>query len=168
VRRLAAAIVGLGSPVLWGVMMGVLSLIPAVGGALVWVPAAIYLVATGAWVKALILTAIALGIMGTVDNALRPILVGRDAGMPDYMILLSTLGGLGTFGVSGLVIGPVVAGLFLTVWEIFTEEFGPADDPDVPALTPVQAVAPEVAVLEADPADLGLPSEPAEGEQAPT
>ena len=143
---------GLGSPVLWGVMMGVLSLLPAIGGALVWVPAAVYLLLTGAWVKAVILAAIGAGVMGTVDNALRPILVGRDAGMPDYMILLSTLGGLATFGFSGLVVGPIVAGLFLTVWEIFTEEFGPADDaPVVPGLDPLEADA-----READPADLSL------------
>ena len=143
---------GLGSPVLWGVMMGVLSLLPAIGGALVWVPAAVYLLLTGAWVKAVILAAIGAGVMGTVDNALRPILVGRDAGMPDYMILLSTLGGLATFGFSGLVVGPIVAGLFLTVWEIFTEEFGPADDvSDVPGLNP-----PEADAREADPADLSL------------
>ncbi|WP_412067860.1 AI-2E family transporter [Rubrivirga sp. IMCC43871] len=146
------AILGLGSPVLWGVLMGVFSLLPAIGGALVWIPAAVYLVATGAWVKALILAGVGAGIMGTVDNALRPILVGRDAGMPDYMILLSTLGGLATFGFSGLVIGPVVAGLFLTVWEIFTEEFGPVDD--APDDTPESGLDPiEAAALEAVPAE---------------
>ena len=121
-------VVGLEAPILWGAIMAVCALIPAVGTALVWAPAAIYLVAVGAWVKALILVGIGLGVIGTIDNALRPILVGRDAGMPDYMILLSTLAGLATFGISGLVIGPVIAGLFLTVWSMFTEEFGPADD----------------------------------------
>ena len=141
---------GLGSPVLWGVVMAVFSLLPAVGGAIVWVPAAVYLLLSGAWVKALILAGIGAGVMGTVDNALRPILVGRDAGMPDYMILLSTLGGLATFGFSGLVMGPVVAGLFLTVWEIFTEEFGPADDTvEVPGRDPD-----EVSASEDEPADL--------------
>lgn len=141
---------GLGSPVLWGVVMAVFSLLPAVGGAIVWVPAAVYLLLSGAWVKALILAGIGAGVMGTVDNALRPILVGRDAGMPDYMILLSTLGGLATFGFSGLVMGPVVAGLFLTVWEIFTEEFGPADDAvEVPGRDPD-----EVSAAEDEPADL--------------
>jgi predicted PurR-regulated permease PerM len=151
-------VLGLGSPVLWGVLMGVFSLLPAVGGAIVWVPAALYLLATGAWVKALVLVGIGAGIMGTVDNALRPILVGRDAGMPDYMILLSTLGGLATFGFSGLVVGPVVAGLFLTVWEIFTEEFGPADDVlHTPGLDP-----PAAAAAEDDPADLTPEAAPAE------
>ena len=129
---------GLGSPVLWGMMMAVCSLIPAVGPVIVWGPAAAYLLFTGAWVKAIILIAIGAGVIGVVDNALRPILVGRDAGMPDYMILLSTLGGLGAFGVSGVVIGPIVAGFFLTVWEIFAEEFGPGDDdaPSVPGVDP--------------------------------
>lgn len=141
---------GLGSPVLWGVIMAVLSLLPAIGGALVWVPAALYLLAIGAWGKALILVIVGAGVMGTVDNALRPILVGRDAGMPDYMILLSTLGGLATFGFSGLVVGPVVAGLFLTVWEIFTEEFAMVDDDDpAPGLSAGRATA-----LEDDPAIL--------------
>lgn len=148
---IAFAVLGLGSPVLWGAVMALFSLLPAVGGAIVWIPAALYLLATGAWVKALILAGIGAGIMGTVDNALRPVLVGRDAGMPDYMILLSTLGGLATFGFSGLVIGPVVAGLFLTVWTLFTEEFGQADtSAQVPGDTPAEAAAEE-----SDPAELG-------------
>ena len=126
-------VLGLGAPVLWGAIMAVCALIPAVGTALVWFPAMIYLIATGAWVKALILVAVGVGVIGTVDNALRPILVGRDAGMPDYMILLTTLAGLATFGISGLVIGPIIGGLFMTVWAIFTEEFGPRDDADAEA-----------------------------------
>ena len=140
---IAFLIVGLGSPVLWGMMMAVCSLIPAIGPVIVWGPAAIYLLLVGSWVKAVILIAIGAGVIGVVDNALRPILVGRDAGMPDYMILLSTLGGLGAFGVSGVVIGPIVAGFFLTVWEIFAEEFGPGDDdaPVVPGVGPARAMA---------------------------
>ncbi len=146
----AFAFLGLGSPVLWGVIMAVFSLLPAVGGAIVWVPAAAYLLISGQIWQGVALIGIGAGVMGTVDNALRPILVGRDAGMPDYMILLSTLGGLGTFGFSGLVIGPVIAGLFLTVWEIFTEEFGPADDgTEVPGISSAAASA-----AEDDPADL--------------
>lgn len=122
---------GLGAPLLWGVMMGLFSLLPAVGSAIVWVPAAAYLLAVGAWGKALILVGVGAGGIGMIDNALRPILVGREAGMPDYLILLSTLGGIATFGLSGVVVGPVIAGLFLSVWDIFAAEFGPldADDP---------------------------------------
>ncbi len=123
------ALLGLGSPVLWGVIMALMSLVPAIGAAAVWIPAAVYLALTGDGGKALILVGVGAGIIGLVDNALRPILVGRDAGVPDYVILLSTLGGIAAFGVSGLVIGPVVAGLFLTVWEIFGEEFGNLDTP---------------------------------------
>lgn len=154
-------LLGIESPVLWGVLMGIFSLVPAVGGAIVWLPAALILLVSGDWVRALILVGVGAGLMGTVDNALRPVLVGRDAGMPDYMILLSTLGGLATFGFSGLVMGPIVAGLFLTVWEIFTEEFGPADDAvDVPGLDP-----PAAAAAEDDPADLS--PEPVPGEATP-
>ena len=138
----AFALLGLGSPIPWVMMMAVCSLIPAVGPAIVWGPAAIYLLLVGSWGKAIILVAIGAGVIGVVDNALRPILVGRNAGMPDYMILLSTLGGLAAFGVSGIVIGPIVAGFFLTVWEIFAEEFGAKDDAEAVAGTgPEMALA---------------------------
>ncbi|MDT7857573.1 AI-2E family transporter [Rubrivirga sp. S365] len=159
------ALLGLGSPVLWGVVMTVLSFIPAIGATIVWGPVALYLLLTGQVVEGLILIGVGAGIMGTVDNALRPILVGRDAGMPDYVILLSTLGGLGTFGVSGLVIGPVVAGLFLTVWELFTEEFATADtdDPDVPGDDPEEAAA-----AEPDPAALTGAPKTSPDDEAPT
>ena len=124
---IAFAILGLCAPVLWGVLMALLSLIPALGSALVWGPAALYLIATGAWVKGVILIAVGAGLIGLADNALRPMLVGREAGIPDYLILVSTLGGLATIGISGLVIGPVLAGLFLTIWDLFADEFGGAD-----------------------------------------
>ena len=146
----AFAFLGLGSPVLWGVIMAVFSLLPAVGGAIVWVPAAAYLLISGQIWQGVALIVVGAGVMGTVDNALRPILVGRDAGMPDYMILLSTLGGLATFGFSGLVIGPVIAGLFLTVWEIFSEEFGPGDD----RVTTPGWSSEAASAAEDDPADL--------------
>ena len=149
---------GLGAPLLWGVMMGLLSLLPAVGSAIVGVPAAGYLVAVGAWGKALVLVGVGAGGIGMIDNALRPILVGREAGMPDYLILLSTLGGIATFGLSGVVIGPVVAGLFLTVWDIFADEFGPheAEAPvaqivdDLPPVDPPPADPPAAAALGMD------------------
>src|SRR5690606_9352962 len=86
------------APILWGVVMGLLALLPAVGPPLVWIPAAIWLIATGALVKGLVLVVLGTVIIGLVDNLLRPILVGRDAGLPDYIILLSTLGGISMFG----------------------------------------------------------------------
>jgi predicted PurR-regulated permease PerM len=108
---------------LWGVVMAIVSLLPAVGAALVWVPAAIYLAATGDSVSAAILTAFGTIVIGLSDNLLRPILVGRDTKLPDYIVLLSTLGGLAMFGINGFVMGPLVAALFMAFWGIFIREF---------------------------------------------
>jgi predicted PurR-regulated permease PerM len=113
------SVLGLQGAVFWGVVMVILSALPAVGAGLVWVPAAIYLAVTGAWVKAAVLTAFGALVIGLVDNLLRPRLVGRDTKMPDYLILLSTLGGISMFGISGFVIGPIIASLFLAVWQMF-------------------------------------------------
>lgn len=115
-------VLGIPGALLWGVVMAVLSLIPAVGPAIVWVPVSIYLFATGDNVKAMILVAFGAGVIGLVDNILRPILVGRDTKLPDYIVLLSTLGGLGLFGINGFVIGPLVAALFIAFWGIFIRE----------------------------------------------
>lgn len=109
------------APVLWGVSMAFLSLLPAVGTGLIWVPVSIYLLATGAIWQALVLIFCGIFVIGLVDNVLRPILVGRDTRMPDYVVLISTLGGLEVFGFNGFVIGPVIAALFMAVWEIFSE-----------------------------------------------
>jgi predicted PurR-regulated permease PerM len=116
---LAFWVLGIGGAVFWGVIMVVLSIIPAVGGALVWVPAAIFIALQGQWVKALILTAFCGLVVGSIDNVLRPRLVGRDTRLHDLMILFSTLGGLIVFGVLGFILGPILAALFVTVWEIF-------------------------------------------------
>ena len=108
---------------LWGVVMVVLSLLPAVGSALIWAPAAIFLLMTGDIVKGIVLILFGVFVIGLVDNILRPILVGRDTKMPDYMVLLSTIGGIALFGLNGFVIGPVLAALFLAFWQIFIDEF---------------------------------------------
>jgi predicted PurR-regulated permease PerM len=115
-------ILGIPAPVFWGTLMAVLSVLPAVGPGLVWGPAAIILLGLGEIVKGVVLIAAGIIVIGLVDNVLRPILVGRDTQMPDYLVLLSTLGGLTVFGVSGLVIGPVIAAFFLVVWEMFAQE----------------------------------------------
>lgn len=120
----AFALLGLRGAVLWGVMMALLSLLPAVGAALVWIPAAIYLFTTGDYVSGIILIAVGVLVIGLADNLLRPVLVGRDTRMPDYLILLATLGGLALFGISGLVIGPLIAALFITLWEMFEQSYG--------------------------------------------
>jgi len=113
---------GIPGALLWGVLMAIASLIPAVGPALIWAPVAVYLVAAGENTHAIILTAFGVGVIGIVDNILRPILVGRDTKLPDYVVLLSTLGGLGLFGINGFVIGPLIAALFITFWGIFIRE----------------------------------------------
>lgn len=113
---------GIPAPVFWGTVMAVFSVLPAVGPGLVWLPAAVILLGMGQIVKGIILIAAGVLVIGLVDNVLRPILVGRDTQMPDYLVLLATLGGLAVFGVSGFVIGPVVAAFFLVVWEMFAQE----------------------------------------------
>jgi predicted PurR-regulated permease PerM len=133
------ALVGIQAAVFWGVAMGVLSLLPAVGAALVWVPAAVFLLATGAFWKGVALIAGGTLVIGLVDNVLRPILVGRETKMPDYLVLLATLGGLAAFGLAGFVAGPVVAALFLVTWQMFADEYAPLDSsvpPGVPAALP--------------------------------
>lgn len=115
-------VLGIPGALLWGVVMAVLSLIPAVGPAIVWVPVSLYLFATGDNIKGIVLVAFGAGVIGLVDNILRPILVGRDTKLPDYIVLLSTLGGLGLFGINGFVIGPLVAALFIAFWGIFIRE----------------------------------------------
>lgn len=111
-------VLGIHAPVLWGVVMAFLSLLPAVGAAVVWFPVAVYLLATGALFKGLILMAFGAGVIGLVDNVMRPYLVGKDTALPDYVVLISTLGGIATFGLNGFVVGPLIAAMFLAVWDI--------------------------------------------------
>ena len=115
--------VGIDGAIFWGTVMTVLSIIPGVGGALVWVPAAIILAATGAIWKGLGLALFSALVIGSVDNLLRPILVGHDTRMHELLIFFSTLGGLIAFGAMGFIIGPILAALFLSIWEIFGVSF---------------------------------------------
>jgi predicted PurR-regulated permease PerM len=110
---------GIQGPVLWGVLMAFLSLLPAVGAGLIWLPVAIYFLATGAIWQGVVLIAFGVLVIGLVDNILRPILVGKDTKMPDYVVLISTLGGMSLFGLTGFVIGPVIAALFIATWDLF-------------------------------------------------
>ena len=126
------ALLGLEGAVFWGVIMVILSVVPAVGAALVWAPAALFLFIGGSWIKGIILVLFGALVIGLLDNFLRPILVGRDTKMPDYVILFSTLGGLSLFGMTGLVLGPVLAALCIAVWEIYTEEAESIGLPAVP------------------------------------
>ncbi|QCU48940.1 AI-2E family transporter [Burkholderia pseudomallei] len=112
-------ILGIEGVILWGALMAFLSLLPAIGAGLVWVPAAGYFAVTGQIWKCVILVAFCVGVIGLVDNLLRPILVGKDTKMPEWVVLISTLGGMALFGINGFVIGPLVAALFMASWDIF-------------------------------------------------
>jgi predicted PurR-regulated permease PerM len=111
-------LLGIHAPVLWGVMMAFLSLLPAIGAAAVWLPVALYLLVTGAVLKGIVLIAFGAGVIGLVDNLLRPYLVGKSTRMPDFIVLLSTLGGIAIFGLNGLVVGPLIAAMFFAAWDI--------------------------------------------------
>jgi len=115
-------IVGLPAALLWGLLMELTSLLPALGPAIVWVPVAVYLLATTAIWQGLAVIVSGVVVIGLADNILRPILVGRDTGIPDYIVLVTTLGGIELVGLSGIVVGPLVAALFLTAWQILTDQ----------------------------------------------
>ncbi|WP_120995133.1 AI-2E family transporter [Stutzerimonas urumqiensis] len=114
------ALLGIPSALLWGVLMAFLSLLPAVGAALIWTPVAIFFLMSGSILQGIVLTLYGVLVIGLVDNLLRPILVGKDTKMPDYVVLISTVGGLALFGLNGFVIGPLVAALFISAWGLFT------------------------------------------------
>jgi len=116
---LAFAVLGIPSAVFWGTIMAILSVIPSIGSALVWVPAAIYLSITGHPAKGIGLFIFCGAVVGSLDNLLRPILIGKDTQMHELMIFFGTLGGIIMFGVIGMIIGPIIAALFVTVWEIY-------------------------------------------------
>ncbi|UVW27122.1 AI-2E family transporter [Massilia sp. H6] len=112
-------------PVLWAVVMSFLSLLPAVGAAIIWGPVAAYFLFTGSLWQGAVLALYGVLVIGLVDNLLRPMLVGKDTKLPDYLVLLSTIGGMALFGLNGFVIGPVIAALFIAAWSLFAgaEEF---------------------------------------------
>lgn len=112
-------VAGIPGAAFWGTVMAVLSIIPGVGAALIWVPGVVYLLTVGKVFAAVALAIWCAVVVGTMDNLLRPRLVGKDAKMSDLMILLGTLGGILLFGAVGFIIGPVIAALFVTVWDIY-------------------------------------------------
>lgn len=115
---LAFWFLGVNAALLWGVLMAFLSLLPAIGAALVWLPVAIYLFFIGSVWQSIALMAFGLLVIGLIDNLLRPILVGRDTRMPDYVVMITTLGGFAVFGLNGFVLGPTIAAMFIAVWHI--------------------------------------------------
>lgn len=113
---------GIQAAVLWGVVMAFFSMLPAVGAAFVWGPVAVYYAVTGQWVPATILTLVGVLIIGMIDNLLRPPLVGKGTRLPDYVVLISTVGGMSLVGINGFVVGPLIAALFFSAWSLFVQE----------------------------------------------
>ena len=115
---LAFWFLGVNGALFWAVLMAFLSLLPAIGAGLVWLPVAVYFLLSGAVWQGIALSVYGVLVIGLVDNLLRPALVGKDTGLPDYLIMISTLGGMVVFGINGFVLGPVIAALFVAVWHI--------------------------------------------------
>lgn len=111
---------GIQGALLWGVVMAFLSLLPAIGAGLIWAPVAAYFLLSGAIWQGVVLILFGVLVIGMVDNVLRPLLVGKDTKLPDYVVLISTLGGMALFGLNGFVIGPLIAALFVAAWDLFS------------------------------------------------
>lgn len=125
----AFAVAGIDGAVFWGSVMVALSVLPGIGTALVWIPAVAILLLDGRTVAGVLLALWCGGVVGSIDNVLRPRLVGRDTKMHELLVFLGTLGGISLFGVVGFLLGPIVAALFVTVWEIWGARDRPATDP---------------------------------------
>lgn len=123
-------VLGIQGPVLWGVVMAFLSLLPAIGAGLVWGPVAIYFLVSGELWQGVALALYGVLVIGMVDNVLRPLLVGKDTKLPDYVVLISTLGGMSLFGLNGFVIGPLIAALFIASWDLFSSDFSATQNRD--------------------------------------
>lgn len=126
---IAMAVVGIPNTFFWGVIMAVFSIIPAVGPAIIWAPAAAYLIFTGDVGSGVGLALFGAIVIGNIDNILRPKLVGKEAELPDLMIFFGTLGGLALFGAAGIIIGPIIAALFVSLWDIYAKTFREQLDP---------------------------------------
>jgi predicted PurR-regulated permease PerM len=111
---------------LWAAVMAFLSLLPMIGAGLVWLPVAAYFFITGELWQSLALVAYGIFVIGLADNLLRPVLVGKDAGMPDYVVMITTLGGMAVFGVNGFIIGPTIAAMFIAIWHLSADAPTPA------------------------------------------
>ncbi len=120
---LALHFAGIDSAIFWGAIMSLLSIVPVLGPPLVWVPAVIYLAATGQYPQAIGVLLFCSIVVGQIDNIIRPILVGRDTQMHELLIFFGTLGGIALFGLFGVILGPIVAALFMTIWEMYGETF---------------------------------------------
>ncbi len=115
-------LLGIEAALLWGVMMTIFSLLPVVGASLVWGPAAIWFAINSMWVQTIILILVGVLIIGLIDNLLRPPLVGKGTRMPDFVVLISTIGGISLVGINGFVVGPMIAAMFIAAWSLLAQE----------------------------------------------
>lgn len=123
VGGIGMAVVGISSPAIWGAVMGVFSLIPAIGSGIVWFPVGVWLLFSGDVWQGIFLLSFGVGIISTIDNVLRPKLVGRDTQIHPLLVFFSTLGGIALFGIIGLLIGPITVSFFLALVRIYGREF---------------------------------------------
>lgn len=123
-------LLGIDAPILWGLLMALFSLFPAVGTGIVWVPVAVYLLLTGSYWEGAVLVFCGLFVIGLIDNVLRPILVGHEARLPEFVVLIATIAGLNLMGLTGVIAGPIIAALFLSVWIIVGERRDIEGKPD--------------------------------------
>ncbi|MFH1188683.1 MAG: AI-2E family transporter [bacterium] len=114
---------GIPSAIVWSVVMMIVSIIPLLGAGIVWFPVAVIMIAMGEIFKGIIILAFGVGVISTIDNILRPKLVGRDTQMHPLLVFFATLGGIAVFGIAGFLIGPIIMALFLALWEIYAVEF---------------------------------------------
>ena len=127
---------GIRPALVWAVAMALVALLPAVGTAIIWFPVAIWLLATGSPWQGIVLIAYGTFVIGLADNVVRPVLVGRDAKLPDYVVLLSTLGGIAVFGFDGIVVGPVIAAMFMAAWDTLSKVLTLSDHAERSMRTP--------------------------------
>lgn len=144
-------IAGVPSALLFGVIMAIFALVPVIGAGAVWLPAGLYLLLIGDYWQGLFVLLTGFFIISSADNVLRPILVGRDTGIPDWIILITTLGGISLVGFSGIVLGPLVAGLFLASWSILREQ----REEDQEAALQMDSINVDASGRAPDPADAG-------------
>lgn len=130
----AFALVGLSSAIFWGVVMAFLSLLPIVGAWPVWVPASIWLISTGHWGRAVLLIAVCGALGATVDNVLRPVLLGGRASLNGLLVFISVLGGIAVFGILGVVLGPIVVATAVGILDVYSGVEAPQAEPDAPVL----------------------------------
>jgi predicted PurR-regulated permease PerM len=153
-------LLGVQGAALWGGLMGVLSLLPAVGAARVWAPAAVWLAVSGSLVQGIGLALVGLLVLGNVDNVVRPLLLSGSARMSTLVLIISLLGGVSAFGFIGIVLGPVVAAVLTALVESYHLL------PEEPAAA-APAAAPPPGPGEAPPAASAAATEPAEGKTPP-